>query len=84
MNDEVYFWYEDKHWSLLEVDTIILDVRSQACQASIQNKKFAYHCNISKKTGDEVDFLSADKHKSFLLVENITLDVLSYVCPKYP
>ena len=26
MNDEVYFWHADKHWSLLQVDTIILGV----------------------------------------------------------
>ena len=33
---------------------------------STLNKKFAYLCNISRKTGDEVGFLPADKHKSFL------------------
>ena len=26
MNDEVYFWHAGKHWSLPQVDTIILGV----------------------------------------------------------
>ena len=30
MNDEVYFWYADKHRSLLQVDVIILGVCNQA------------------------------------------------------
>ena len=30
VNDKVYFWYADKHRSFLQVDTIILSVRSQA------------------------------------------------------
>ena len=30
VNDEVYFWEEDKHRSFLQVDTILLGVRSQA------------------------------------------------------
>ena len=29
-NDEVYFWYADKHRSLLQVDTIIFGVCNQA------------------------------------------------------
>ena len=31
VNDEVYFWYADKHRSLLQADTTILDVCNQAC-----------------------------------------------------
>ena len=30
VNDEVYFWYADKHRSLLQVDTIIFGVCNQA------------------------------------------------------
>ena len=30
-NDEVYFLHADKHRTLLEVDTIILDFCNQAC-----------------------------------------------------
>ena len=32
VNDEVYFWHPDKYRRFLQVDTIILGVRSQACQ----------------------------------------------------
>ena len=31
VDDEVYFWHADKDRSFLQVDTIILGVRSQAC-----------------------------------------------------
>ena len=51
---------------------------------STQNKKFAYLCIISRKTGDEFDFLPVGKHKSFLQVDNITLDLYNQGCPKYP
>ena len=29
VKDKVYFWHEDKHQSLLQVDTIIMDVYNQ-------------------------------------------------------
>ena len=48
VNYEVYFWQADKHQSFLLVGTIIL---GQRCQIrSTQSKKFAYLCNISRKT----------------------------------
>ena len=31
VNDEVYFWWPEKHQIFLRVDTIILGVHSQAC-----------------------------------------------------
>ena len=31
VNDEIYFWDADKHRSLVQVDTIIVGVCSQAC-----------------------------------------------------
>ena len=31
VNDEVYFWWPEKHQIFLQVDTIILGVHSQAC-----------------------------------------------------
>ena len=46
MNDEVYFWQVDKYQSFLQVDIIIFARHAQ----STQNKKFAYLCNISRKT----------------------------------
>ena len=59
---------------------------------SKQNEKFAYLCNISRKTGDEVNFLPGDKPKSFLQFGNIILVVPKVIvpncfhlhaCPKY-
>ena len=57
MNDELYFWYEDKHQSLLQVESVIW-VRTTRLLQGTQNK-FAYICNISRKAGggDKVDFL---------------------------
>ena len=31
VNDDVYFWHADKHQRFLQVDSIILDLCSQAC-----------------------------------------------------
>ena len=50
---------------------------------SVQNKKFAYLCNLSRKTWDEVDFLLTDKDASFLQGVSITLVEQSQACPKY-
>ena len=83
VNDEVYFWYADKHRSLPRVDIMILGVCIKHAQ-STQNKKFAYLCNISRKAWDEVGFLRADKHECFLQVHGVTLGVCSKMCPKYP
>ena len=58
MNDELYLWYEDKHQSLLQVESVIW-VRTTRLLQVTQNK-FAYICNISRKAGgDKVDFLLA-------------------------
>ena len=51
---------------------------------SIQNKRFAYLCNISRKAWQmNLIFLPADNHKSFLQDDCIILCVHSQVCPKY-
>ena len=42
------FWHTNKHGSILQFDTIILDVCNQACP-KYQNKKFTYLCIISQK-----------------------------------
>ena len=65
MNDEVYFWHADKHWSLLQVYTIILGACNKhrsilqidtiilgVCNQAYSKylkNKFAYLCNISQK-----------------------------------
>ena len=45
-DDNVYFSHADKHWNLLQVNTIILGVCSKACLIC---PKFAYLCNIFRK-----------------------------------
>ena len=46
--NDVYFWYADKHRSLLQVNTIISVYVTRHSQRT-QNKKFAYLCNITRK-----------------------------------
>ena len=46
MSDEVYFLHTDKLESFLQIDTMIFDRDTQVPK----NKKFAYICNISRKT----------------------------------
>ena len=51
---------------------------------STQNK-FAYLCNISRKTwGMKLMFLNLDKQKRLLQVNSIILGVCIQACPKYP
>ena len=49
MNDEVYFCHVEKHQNFLQVDITTWVCVSRHAQ-SMQNKKFAYLCNISRKT----------------------------------
>ena len=46
VNNEVYFWHADKHQSFLQVGSIILGVRNQACPNYPKN---VYLWNISRK-----------------------------------
>ena len=48
-----------------------------------QNKKFAYLCNISRKTWDEVDFLHVLKHESFLQIDTMIIDGDDEGFPKF-
>ena len=80
MNGEVYFWLADKHRSALQVDTIMLGVRRQACPRT-QNKKFALSLQyLQKNVGNEVNFLLAEKRKSFLQVDSTTSGVCNQAC----
>ena len=73
VHDEIFFGHIDKHQNFLQVDTIILGRHSLVCP-KYANKKFAYLCNISRKTlGIKLLFLPIDKYKSFLQGDNITL-----------
>ena len=52
---------------------------------NIQNKKFVYLGNISRKIwGMKYDFIIQYKLKRFSQVGSITLNVQSQACPKYP
>ena len=52
----------------------------------MQNKKFTYLCNISRKAlgvRGEVDFLPGHQHESFVQSDSVTLGLHSQACPKY-
>ena len=81
---EVYFWHSDKHRSLLQVDTTIFVVHSQACpEYPKQEVCISLQC-LQKDVGYEVDFLPADKHQRFFQIDTIILGVCGQACPNYP
>ena len=50
-----------------------------------QNMKFAYLCNVSRRTwGDKVVLLPAHKYESFLQDDTIILGFCNQASPKYP
>ena len=66
---EVDYLHEDKHESLLQIDTMILMEMVKHSQSS-RNSKFAMSLQYLKKEDkDEVDFLHVDIHQSFLQVD---------------
>ena len=75
MSDAVEFLQEDKHKSLLQIDTKIF-WWVWSCIPKVP-KKASLQClyNIPKKVRDEVDFFDADKHQSFLTVDFNTLGI---------
>ena len=80
-----FFWHTDKHWSFLEVDTIILGGRSQACQKYPKWEAWTSLQYLQKEdVRDKVDFLPTDKHEYFLQVDSIILVVDNQACAKYP
>ena len=64
VNDELYFLHVDKHWSVLQVDTIILVVYNQACPKYPKQVCISLQY-LQKSMGWEIDFLPADKNKIF-------------------
>ena len=82
MNDEMYFWHADNHWSFLYV-AIILGVHSQACSKCPKLVCISVKY-LQKDLGDEVDFLPSDNCKSFWNDDSMTLGVCSRACPKFP
>ena len=63
MSDEVDFLHEDKHESLLKIDTMILMGMVKHSQSSqIIKLAMSLQC-LKKEVRDEVDFLHADKYE---------------------
>ena len=62
MGDEVNFLPADKDKSFLQDDSITLDVHTQACP-STQNNRFTISLQyVKENVKDEVDLLPANKH----------------------
>ena len=66
----------------MQVDTYHFGC-AQPDMPNTQNKKFAYLCNISRKTWDEVDFLHVLKHESFLQIDTMIIDGDDEGFPKF-
>ena len=73
MEDGVDFLPADKQEIFLQVDSINLGVRSQACPNDANKKLTTSLQYLKKKVSDEVDFLHVDKHESFLHSDTIIL-----------
>ena len=83
VNDEVYFWYVDKHRSFPQVDTISLSVSRQTCPKYPKEEVCISLQYLQKHLQEQVDFLPGEKHESILQIGCITLGVCSQGCPKY-
>ena len=69
MNEKVYFWLADKHWSVLQFDAIFLGLCRQAWR-----KKHVFNVfTISKKK--KWDIKHADKDQGFLQFDFSTLGI---------
>ena len=74
MKDEVDFLPTDKHWRILQIDTIILSVCvcDQTCP-NYPKYKFISLQYLTKEVSDEIDFLYVDKHEGFLQINSMVL-----------
>ena len=69
---------------------LILDIQVDTCHFGVAQpdmpntqNKFAYLCNISRKTWNEVDFLHVLKHESFLQIDTMIIDGDDEGFPKF-
>ena len=69
--------------SFLQVDNIILGVRSQACPKYPKQQFTMSLQYLKEKVKGEVDFLPVDKRQRFLQSDTITLGVCSQTWPNY-
>ena len=58
MTDEVYFCYADKHWSVIQVDTIILGVHRQACPKYQKPRSLHIFAISAEKPGGQSVFFA--------------------------
>ena len=71
MSDEVDFLHEDKHESLLQIDTLILKGMVKHFQSS-QNNKFAIYLQyLKEEIRDEVDFNTLGIKVSYKLISTL-------------
>ena len=83
VNHEVCFWHAKKHLSFLQVNFIILGVRSKACPKYPKKEVCISLQYLQKKMWDEVLFVPAQKDESFLPGDSIKvlkITSLQYIC----
>ena len=80
---EVDFLPANKHESFLQVDSITLDLHSQACPKYPKQKVYNIFVISQGKREDELDLLSTDKRQRFLQIAIIILGVCGQTCPNY-
>ena len=73
MGNKVEFLPADEHKSFLQVDSITLDVHSQACSNYPKYHVCKIFTKIKQNVKDEVEFLSPDKHQRLPEIDTITL-----------
>ena len=79
---EVDFLPANKHKNFLQVDSIALGLRSQACA---KYPKQVYNIAvISSGKREGLDLLPTDKRQRFLQIAIFILGVLGQTCPNYP
>ena len=66
VNDKIYFCHAEKHQTFLQVDLIILGVRSEACLKYLKQEVFVSLQYIQNIMEDQVFFLPVDKCEIFL------------------
>ena len=84
IGDEVDLLPADKRGSFLQVDIIILSVRSQVCPKCLNNNFAMSFQYLKKNVKDEVDFLPAVKHQRLLEIDTIILGDRGQTCQYLP
>ena len=80
MNGEVSFWCADKHQNLLQVDSITMGVRSQACPKYPKQICDIFAISQGKREGRSIKGLINVKG---FLIDIVILGVYGQECPNY-